>query len=111
MNKNLSTIFFASCVLILGACAAKKAAVLSQTDADRASAKFPGATLASLNEGKKHYEDNCGKCHGLKKPSSESEAGWRKIVPDMAQKAEVDAKTENLILQYVVTMGSATASK
>lgn len=81
--------------------------VLSQTDADRAAAIFPGATLASLADGKMKYENHCGSCHGLKKLNSEDEAGWRNIVPDMAQKAEIDAKTENLILQYVVTMSKA----
>jgi cytochrome c5 len=104
MTTKISTIFLLAIALTIGSCAAKKAIVLSQTDADRAAATFPGATLASLTEGKRHYEENCGSCHGLKKVTSENEAGWRKIVPDMAQKAEIDAKKEDLILQYVVTM-------
>jgi len=98
-------------ILVLTACAAKKSIVLSQNDADRANTTFPGASLASLNEGKMHYEQNCNKCHGLKKPASRTEAEWREIVPRMAKKAKVDANTENLILQYVVTMGPLNAPK
>jgi cytochrome c5 len=111
MNKRLRFAIVAASLIILGSCAAKKAVVLSQTDAERAATKFPGATLASLNEGKQHYENNCGTCHGLKSPTSESEAEWRNIVPDMAQKAKVDSKTEDLILQYVITMSMASATK
>lgn len=98
-------------IIVLAACASKKSVVaLSQTDADRAATEFPGATLASLNEGKMHFEANCNKCHGLKKPASRTEAEWREIMPRMAKKAKIDANIENLILQYVVTMGPLTVT-
>ncbi len=97
-------------VLLFCACSAK-VAMLSQADADRGKIKFPGATLTSLNEGKAHYEQYCGTCHGLKKTTSESEAEWNRIVPEMVKKTNkkagsevVDAKKQELILQYVVTM-------
>lgn len=105
MTKGIKLLSLLISVLLLGACASKKVVVaMSQTDADRAAAIFPGASLASLNDGKMKYEANCGKCHGLKKPTSRNEAQWREIVPRMAVKAKVDSGTENLILQYVVTM-------
>lgn len=99
-------------VAFAGCFAAKKSASPTQADADRGAAKFPGYTLASLNEGKGLYERNCGSCHGLKKPSSESEAEWRRIVPAMAAKVNknskvLDAHGEELILQYVITMGGS----
>lgn len=99
-------------VLLFCACSAK-VILLSQADADRGSAKFSGVTLASLNEGKAHYEQYCGTCHGLKKTTSESETEWKQIVPEMVKKTNkkagsevVDAKKQELILQYVVTMCS-----
>ncbi len=99
-------------ILLFCACTAK-VIMLSQADADRGAAKFPGATLASLNEGKGHYEQYCRSCHGLKKPTSESEAEWKEIVPDMVKKTNkkagsevVDSKKQELILQYVITMSS-----
>jgi cytochrome c5 len=96
----LTTLLFMACG------ASKPVASVAMTDADvsRAANKFPGATLASLNEGKMHFEENCGKCHGLKKPGNYTEAEWRNEVPPMAGKANIDKKKEDLILQYVVTM-------
>jgi cytochrome c5 len=92
-------------VLLLAACAAKKTAVvISDADANRASAKYPGATLATLQQGKMLYENNCGKCHGLKSPTAYNEEQWGKHVKRMAPKAKIDKPTEDLILQYVVTM-------
>ena len=104
MRKSIYIAGFIGAILLFGACAAKKTIAITNTDISHAAAIFPGATLASLNEGKMHYENNCGKCHGLKNTKSYDEAEWRKIVPDMAIKAKVNAQTEDLILQYVVTM-------
>ncbi len=96
-------------IVFLAACGtAVKTGVPAQSDADRATAKFPGTTLAELNKGKIAYEANCGNCHGLKNPLKYSEEEWRKEVPPMAKKAKVDAATEELILKYVVTMSGAS---
>src|SRR5215217_7926085 len=91
----LALVFLAACTKLLSP---------TQGDADRAATKFPGTTLADLNQGKTLYEQNCGKCHGLKKPTSESEEGWRKIMPPMAKKAKINAQQEEMILKYVLTM-------
>jgi cytochrome c5 len=102
MNKLLLT---SAIAFLLAACAAKKTTVaMTDADATRAAAKFPGATLLTLQQGKTMYEDNCGKCHGLKSPSAYNEEQWRKHVKRMAPKAKIDKPTEDLILQYVVTM-------
>jgi len=108
MNSRKYLVVLAS--VILAGCFAAKKSIPSQADADRGAAKFPGYTLAELNEGKTLYENNCGTCHSLKKPSSESEAEWRRIVPAMVKKVNknkvvLDAHSEELILRYVVTMG------
>lgn len=90
-------------LILLGGCTATKQVAMTQADADRAASKFPGATLASLQEGKKLYEDNCGKCHGLKKNTWGTEAQWKEIIPPMADKAEIGEQQENLITQYLLT--------
>jgi cytochrome c5 len=108
MRKAIYIFGMFAATAMLMACGATKPAAsasLTETDAARAAGKFPGATLASLNEGKMLYEQHCGSCHGLKKTNDYNEAEWRKIVPPMAGKAEIDKKKEDLILQYVVTMG------
>lgn len=103
----MKKILFLYSILLFWACSAT---VLkpTQSDADRGASKFPGMTLAELNEGKTLYEGNCGKCHELKKPAALDEAGWRKIVPVMAGEAKIDGRSEQLVLQYVVTMSAAT---
>jgi cytochrome c5 len=99
------SILFAATILILAACASKKATIsLTDTDGLRAAAKYPGASLASLQKGKSLYEENCGSCHGLKSPTDYNEEQWGKHVKRMAPKAKIDKPTEDLILQYVVTM-------
>ncbi len=103
-------------VLLLCACSAKVTSVLTQADADRGTTKFSNITLASLKEGKVHYENNCGACHALLKPSSREEEVWRRLVPTMVNNANekagsevIDAKKKELILQYVVTMCTVQA--
>jgi cytochrome c5 len=98
---------------VLAACSAK-ITMLTQADADRAAVKYTGTTLATLNEGKALYEQNCGLCHGLKKPNTETEAAWTQIVPDMVNKVnaklskqEIDSREQQEILAYLVTMGAA----
>jgi mono/diheme cytochrome c family protein len=109
-----------SLALYLVGCAASKKtaeAGLSQKDVDRVQDKFPGFTLAELNEGKALYEKHCGTCHGLKPLDGQTEEGWRNIVPPMVKKANrkegnvIDERGEDLILKYVVTMGPAKAGK
>ena len=100
-----NSIVLSATLLFLAACASKKTTVtLSDADATRAAAKYPGSSLASLQKGKTLYEDNCGKCHGLKSTTAYNEEQWGKHVKRMAPKAKIDKPTEELILQYVVTM-------
>lgn len=83
----------------------------TQLDADRGSKMFSSMNLEKLNQGKKLYEDKCGNCHKLKKLSLLNEAGWRKIVPEMAKGAEMNAADTDLVLQYVLTMKDAVPAK
>lgn len=110
--KKVVYIFMAA---FLAACSANLVAP-SQTDVDRVQTKYPNYTLAELNEGKSLYEQNCGNCHGLRKPTSHSEAQWQKIVPSMAKKVNrkstvLSASDQDKILKYVITMSTAPKSK
>ncbi len=99
-------------IVFLIACGSAKLLLPTQADADRGAQKFSGLTLAELNEGKSLYEMNCAACHGLKRPASQSEREWNKIVPEMvgkvnkeAGKEVIDAHKQQVILNYLVTMG------
>ena len=104
------TILISITVVLMSACSVKLMD-LTQTDAERGSAKFKGATLETLNQGKSIFQENCNECHGLKRPSSRTEERWNKIVPTMVKKLNlkmgkevIDAKKQELLLQYLVTM-------
>lgn len=106
MNKILA--FFVVAVFI--ACSAKVTGP-TQADVDRVASKYPGYTLAELNEGKTAYEQKCGTCHELKKVKAYTEEQWNKLVPGMVKKANkktenIDARTQELIQKYVNTMCS-----
>jgi cytochrome c len=107
MKKNV--IIFS--VMVLAACS-PKVYKLSEDDATRGGIKFPGLTLAELNEGKALYETKCTTCHAAKRPGSKNEQEWRKIVPSMAEASKnkgkgviTEAEQDN-ILKYVITMAS-----
>lgn len=98
-------------LFLLVGCATYKAVAPTQMDVERVSVKYPNLTLAELNQGKQLFETHCGNCHGLKNPASRSEEKWQKIVPRMAEKVNkkgevLDARGQELILQFVVTMGT-----
>lgn len=87
----------------LAACAPVVLKTPAQSDADKLSAKYPNTTLQELNEGKKLYEENCNRCHSLKKALSKSEATLVEEVPRMAKKAKVDDRSKDLILKYLLS--------
>ncbi|HYF03778.1 MAG TPA: hypothetical protein VEC36_10410 [Patescibacteria group bacterium] len=104
--RSLFVITFAS--VSLASCAAVMMPIPNSADAARAAEKFPGTTMADLDQGKVNYERHCQRCHALYDPKSEPEAEWREIVPHMAKKAKIDAATEQSILRYVVVMSAHT---
>jgi cytochrome c len=103
--------FIVLSVIIFAACS-PKVYVPSDTDAIRGSEKFPGVTVAELNEGKALYEQKCTICHQAMKLTSKTEEQWRKIVPDMAARYEKSGKgvismaEQDKILKYILVMGS-----
>jgi mono/diheme cytochrome c family protein len=106
----MKRITIAACVLLLSACATK---LIEPTEADisRVKTKYPEYTVEQLQKGKSLYVQHCGNCHGLYKPSSQSEAEWTKIVPWMSNKVNkqqpntLSTNDQELILKYVITMG------
>jgi hypothetical protein len=75
-----------------------------QKDIARADEKFPGTTLEDLQKGKKIFESNCNKCHSLKMPFRVTEERIYKVLPVMAKRAKLDAKEEDLVLRYLITI-------
>ena len=97
----LSVIFLTSCAKVL---------MPTQSDADKGATKFPGLTVAQLNEGRAMFKHKCTQCHPAKKSTSRDEQKWREIVPKMAGKAmkkgkeEISPADQEIILKYLITM-------
>ena len=98
----MKKLFFTfSAIALLVACAPKTTEVIDkvETPESNKTIDFPSGEIA---EGDYLYTENCGSCHKFKTITKYSEAQWKKIVPNMAEKAKLDATQENKILQYVL---------
>lgn len=102
--KNLALVFS---ILFFAGCASYSLITPTQTDADRAKAENPNITLAKLTKGKDLFQENCGKCHSLKKAFAHNTDEVVKVMPKMAKKARVNTDDAQLIQQYILTMHSA----
>lgn len=100
-------------IVFLASCAAKKLTT-TEADAKRGAEKYPGYTLAMLNEDKKIYEEKCSNCHGLKNPKKKAAEKWPGTVKRMAAKAEKNSKKrmtetdQEAITRYLVVMSQAS---
>ncbi len=108
--KKLSVLFL---MVAFTACSVKLIPP-SQPDVDRVSVKYPGYTLAELNDGKALFEQTCSRYHRLKNPASRNEEKWKEIVPKMIGKLNkkegrevIDNKQQESILRYLITMSTA----
>ncbi len=48
------------------------------------------------------YAEQCASCHELQPREKYTATQWKRIVPDMAKKAKIDASQEAIILNYVL---------
>jgi len=102
--KHLIVLFVAA---IIFSCSSSTT-IPTQTNTNKATNNSD--STEALLEGKKLYEANCGTCHKLYKPTSQSEEGWKHEVPEMSIKVNrkagtevLDAKKQEMILKYLIT--------
>ena len=76
-------------------------------DASWASEKWPGTTVAELEQGRTVFVTRCAGCHNLPLPDSKSSEEWATVVGDMATGARLSAADQDLVLRYL----SATSER
>ncbi len=67
-----------------------------------ATAKFPEATEASLNEGRESFLAKCNACHGYPDLAEHTDEEWGPIVERMGSKSDLDAAKTKNVLHYVL---------
>jgi mono/diheme cytochrome c family protein len=88
-------------LLLAGGCASR---LPPPTDADalRASARWPGTTLANLVRGRALYIDHCSGCHVLHLPTERPPAAWPGIVTEMEKRSRLDPEKSTALVRYLV---------
>jgi hypothetical protein len=92
--------------LLAGACAGQLPPP-SEADALRASARYPGTTVADLARGRTLYVEHCSGCHALVRPAIKQPDDWPKLVAEMTDRAKLDERTAQEILRYLVVASGA----
>jgi mono/diheme cytochrome c family protein len=79
------------------------------TDADalRASARYPGTTVADLAHGRELYIEHCSHCHSLHRPTEQPASAWPKIVREMTKRAKLDGASTEELIRYLVVASEA----
>ncbi|AQW86736.1 molybdopterin-containing oxidoreductase II, DMSO/TMAO/BSO reductase family, monoheme c-type cytochrome [Campylobacter pinnipediorum subsp. caledonicus] len=54
-----------------------------------------------FNKAKNIYENNCGTCHSLHKPTSYKANQWPSLLKSMLSRTAIDKKDEWLVIQYL----------
>lgn len=77
-------------------------------DVDRARARWPGASLRSLEDGRMLYQGRCSGCHALHSPSAHTPDQWAKAIDEMADRAKLSTQEKALLLQFLSTMSQSS---
>lgn len=88
-------------LIFLLACAAHRLPEPTELMVSSAAAISPGATLATLTQGRELTLEHCANCHPPPKPADTQDAGWPEAFDAMVSKAEVSAEDAALIELYL----------
>jgi hypothetical protein len=78
-------------------------------DESWAQARWPGTSLASLEEARGTYARKCSGCHNLHLPQQRTPEEWPREVEEMAGKAHLNDFEREQITRFLVTMSSRGA--
>ena len=96
----------ALCAVALATCFAGRVPALRPEQIRWAGTRWPGATEASLEEGRRLYVARCGGCHNLYPPAEVPPGRWPEIVRKMSPQARLTPEQEVGILRYLLAVTS-----
>jgi len=107
MNFKFASMRAALAILLLAAGCAGRLPPPTEADALRASARFPGTTLAQLAHGQKLYIDRCSSCHALPHPQQKRPDDWPRMVDEMKERSRMSDTVASEISRYLVVAAAA----
>jgi mono/diheme cytochrome c family protein len=107
------TRYFLTSILLVASSAGCAAGLppVTKLQAERASERWPGTSVAQLEQGRVLYQGRCGNCHQLFSPGHFPEQRWRVEIAEMRERAHLTTDQENLIFQYLATAGVSTPAQ
>jgi mono/diheme cytochrome c family protein len=99
MKKALVIFSLIAGSVVMVKCSPKAA---KSTTASTTTATKPAATSDQVAAGKVIYNNNCGKCHGLKDPTQYTKDSWNHILQEMIPKAKLNPADGGLVTDYVM---------
>lgn len=103
MKKIVVSVLAVASSLFLVQCANKGAKnTKTVSDADQVAEMEKKYTPAQIAEGKAVYMASCGKCHELFQPGQFSISKWNHILPDMSEKAALNADQAGKVRAWVI---------
>ena len=103
--------FAASLVVTLfGGCAGRLRAP-TPADALLAETRWPGTTVADLEQGQRKYAEHCTGCHELYRPEAFPAAKWEGFVAEMTDKAKLQPNDVRDIVRYLTVTAQASAPR
>ena len=105
MKRSLVLVAFSASVILFTQCAprhAPKSDKPASTTANEVTELKAKYTETQIAEGKAIFVGNCQKCHQLYQPTDFSVKKWDKILPEMSQKAELNAEQAAKVRAWVV---------
>ncbi len=109
MTRRLAAIALAAAAV--AACATTQAPRPGPADAARAAERWPGTTVAELDDGRTLYLGHCGSCHLPPSPRDVPADDWPRHVAEMAERSGLDATAQERVERYLVTMAAAPAGR
>lgn len=91
----------AGIIAFVFSCAPKTMPVASDTSSSDAKPNAGARPSPENAAGALVFNEKCGRCHDLPKPSDHTEAEWKPIIDRMALKAKLDSTQKANVLVYV----------
>lgn len=91
------------CLCTFAACTATSKFAPAADELPAMQSKMPGISFDRAMQGYKLYATNCSNCHRLHNPKEYTAIEWKKILPEMFDKAKLkNEENQTLLRNYVI---------